>query len=406
MKFPLLNWQSGLGKGNSQTTSELARSLLQTDSRRRVMAALLQRVCSMRNPVARGLRITVLLLIIFMIYSNLHSKRPYTTDLILKTSDLTDMTATPMNDSLHNMQSLPKHTMNCNIDIGRLREMRDIYGLDDRIEYFKRYIRFTRKPIERRSYTSLPQSFLSPSHTNENFQALDLSRSHDQEEKCNQPLDISVPNSPFPADVNLSDFIFAISTTYKRLTDSSIISDWTFWLTDSKGKTNGGKLLLRLLDASDPELLDIAQQLADVGIDAEVSAWDSRVEKEMAVRYLNLVPMLFTHTDSLSKKWLVLCDDDTFFTAMNSIIVRFRQFDHTRPLYIGTLSEDVTAMKIHGSQAFGGGGVFLSRPLAGIISSLQKACSTRKRSSSQTQAGAPKETSSFASVSTTILTCV
>ncbi|CRK36143.1 hypothetical protein BN1708_019935, partial [Verticillium longisporum] len=104
------------------------------------------------------------------------------------------------------------------------------------------------------------------------------------EAECRKPLDLEVPRSPFPANVDLSDYIFALTTTFKRLKHPKTIEEWAYWLTDGNGRTNGGKLLVRLTDASDVELRDVTQRLADVGIDAEVSACDSRIEKEMAVR--------------------------------------------------------------------------------------------------------------------------
>ncbi|CRK15473.1 hypothetical protein BN1723_017429, partial [Verticillium longisporum] len=107
----------------------------------------------------------------------------------------------------------------------------------------------------------------------------------DQKDYDTRPLDLEVPQSPFPANVDLSDYIFALTTTFKRLKHPKTIEEWAYWLTDGNGRTNGGKLLVRLTDASDVELRDVTQRLADVGIDAEVSACDSRIEKEMAVRY-------------------------------------------------------------------------------------------------------------------------
>ncbi|CRK27705.1 hypothetical protein BN1708_014927 [Verticillium longisporum] len=56
--------------------------------------------------------------------------------------------------------------------------------------------------------------------------------------------------------------------------------------------SNGGKLLIQLVDATDAEMTDVAGRLAKVGVDAEVGGWDSRLEKKMAIRYLNLVPLL------------------------------------------------------------------------------------------------------------------
>ncbi|KAG7148079.1 hypothetical protein HYQ46_003060 [Verticillium longisporum] len=97
--------------------------------------------------------------------------------------------------------------------------------------------------------------------------------------------------------------------------------------------SNGGKLLIQLVDATDAEMTDVAGRLAKVGVDAE----------------------------------FVLCDDDTFFAAMNGLVAKLTTYDPTQPQYVGTLSEDMTTVRLHGSQAFGGGGVFLSRPLAKII---------------------------------------
>lgn len=352
------------------------------------LISVAQRAGSMPNPLARALRLAALALIFLTLYLNLPSRRPYTTDLILKTADLIDAAAAielippsadhalPANDSSHGAQPLSNHVMNCNPDIRTLCEIRDRYELDNEIEYLKRYVRFTRKPIERPSYTILQQTFLPNSDVDKSFQMLRLSEDHRYEETCRDPLEVSVPQSRFPADVDLSDFIFAISTTFKRLDHPAIIQEWVYWLTDGNRRSNGGKLLLRLLDASNLELMDVAQRLADAGIDAEVSAWDSRVEKEMAVRYFNLVLMLFSHESSSAKKWFVLCDDDTFFTAINHVVARFNQYDYTKPLYIGTLSEDIAAVRTHGSQAFGGGGVFLSRPMARIIYSVHETCRT------------------------------
>ncbi|KEY64193.1 hypothetical protein S7711_03483 [Stachybotrys chartarum IBT 7711] len=382
--------QVGPKRNHPRATLQLGRLPINIDVRSK-LRSLIQRAGGIPSPLMRVLRIAALVLIFLLLYLNLPSMRPYTTDLVLKTSDLRDVAAAaksmilgdndalPANDSARGAHPTPKHVINCNPDIGALREIRDRYELGDEIEYLKRYVRFSREPIERQSYTVLQQSFLPDGEGDKSFRMLRLSRSQHDEEECHNPLEVTVPQSRFPADVDLSDFMFAISTTFKRLASPRTIQEWSFWLTDGNGRSNGGKLLLRLLDASEPDLLDVAQRLADAGIDAEVSAWDSRIEKEMAVRYLNLVPLLISHESSYAKKWFVLCDDDTFFTAMNKVIARFKRYDHTKPIYAGTLSEDMAAVKTHGSQAFGGAGVFLSRPMARIISSVHESCRTRAK---------------------------
>lgn len=350
---------------------------------RSVLLPLAQLVLGKLSPFAKVFKLAGLAAIFIIICLNLPSTRPYTTDLVVKTSDLRQIvTVKPLplvSDNTPDKRPSSTHIMDCNPDVRRLGEIRDRYELGDQVEYFKRYVRFTREPIARPSYTSLQQSLLPDSTTDKGFQTLDLSTGHQNDQKCGEPLKVSVPQSKFPAEADLSDFIFAISTTFDRLSHPTMISEWAYWLTDGSGKSNGGKLLLMLLDATDPEITDAAQRLADAGIDAEVAAWDSRMEKHMAVRYLSLVPMLYSHQASASRKWLVLCDDDTFFTSTNSVVARFKEYDHTKPMYVGTLSEDMAAIWTHGSQAFGGGGVFISRPLAEIITSVYETCKTRKK---------------------------
>ncbi|KAG7124547.1 hypothetical protein HYQ44_001732 [Verticillium longisporum] len=263
---------------------------------------------------------------------------------------------------------LDKHRMNCDINMQHLRQVGETYGLSGKIEYFKRYVRFHRKPIERLSYTNIDQKLLPRS-----FQKVDLNSGYVFQE-CAEPLEVPVTQSPYPADVNLSEFMFAVSTTFSRINNpaSNPIKEWAFWLTNSNGRPNGGKMLLQLIDATVAELDDVARRLARAGIDADVSHTDSRLE--MAVRYLGLVPMLYNHRERPNKKWLVMCDDDTYFPNMHALKARFEKYDHKKLLYIGTLSEDVGAIERHGSQAFGGAGVFLSVSMAEKITDIFATC--------------------------------
>jgi hypothetical protein len=397
MKCPSLYQQAKPETDHSRSTSQSDGPLLDMDWRSK-LRSVAQRAGNMPNPVARTLKLAALALVSLFLYWNLPSMRPYSTSLVLKTSDLNHAASNvdpkppgnlPANGSSDSAQSA-NHIMDCRPDVPALREMSGRYGLDVEIEYLKRYVRFTRKRVERLSHTRLEQSFLpDSSDAVKNFQVLSLSEDNHVDEKCPGPLEVEVPESQFPGDVDLSDFIFAISTTPGRLNHPPTIDEWAYWLTDGRGSSNGGKLLLRLVDATELELKDVTQRLADAGIDAEVGAWDSRIKKEMAVRYLDLVPVLFSRESSSGRKWFVLCDDDTFFTAMNSLVARLKQYDYTEPLYIGTLSEDVSAIKTHGSQAYGGGGIFLSRPLASIISDAHETCKTRENQAVQFRLGCP-----------------
>ncbi|KAG9253685.1 uncharacterized protein F5Z01DRAFT_623703 [Emericellopsis atlantica] len=354
--------QGRLERLYSRVTSHIGGQPLGIDLRDG-LAPMVQRASSIiPHPVARVFKLLILALVLFIAYLNLPSLRPYTTDLVLNTTELGHPILKPVSPDDHKTTdpvASSSHVMNCGADVDRLAKIRDRFKLDDEVEYLKRYVRITREPIERQSRTFLPQRFLPEDDEGQGLQVLDLTKNMQHEQTCPEPLEIAVTQSPSPADADLSDFIFAISTNVKRMRDPLIVDEWAFWLTNGLGQSNGGKLLLRLIDASDPELTDAAQRLAEAGVDAQVSALDSRLHKEMAVRYLDLVPMLYFHPDSVNRKWLVLCDDDTFFPSAHSLVER--------------------AVKTHGSQAFGGAGVFISRPLAQVLSTVHETCKTRAK---------------------------
>lgn len=61
--------------------------------------------------------------------------------------------------------------------------------------------------------------------------------------------------------------------------------------------------------------------------------------------------------------WLGILDDDTFLPAIEPLAAALAAYDHTRPAYLGDLSESFAATRF-GMAAFGGAGIFLSVPLA------------------------------------------
>jgi hypothetical protein len=255
----------------------------------------------------------------------------------------------------------------------RLRGWQQRYKLEEHLEYTKRYVQVARQDIPRKSVTELSQNFIADA-----VKVVDVNKQY-QGETCPDPLVVPVSKSPFPATANASDFMFGVSTTYKRFTDprTSPLNEWTYWLTDSKGHSNGGKLILMLVDASDAELEDAFDKLSKVGIDVDV--YHSDPSLIMAVRYLSLVPQMYTHPDRRNKKWLVTCDDDTFFPSFHALADKLEEYDHERPMYIGTFSEDVNNIQRHGPQAFGGAGVFLSVPMAQIITEKYDSCKTDEK---------------------------
>ncbi|KAH7040637.1 uncharacterized protein B0I36DRAFT_233736 [Microdochium trichocladiopsis] len=267
------------------------------------------------------------------------------------------------------------HVMDCSINMTKMEGLAKKFELDSNFQYYKRYIKTQREHIPRKSITKLDQRFLPTAFT---AVALDKPNSYGHE-KCIEPMHFPVPQSPYPVSGNLSDFMFGVSTTFKRFSSekTSPVNEWTYWLTDGKGHSNGGKLVLLLLDATEEQMDKARTVLTSRGIDVDVYHSDSSME--MAVRYLTLIPTLYDHPERPNKKWLVSCDDDTFFPSVHTLVEKFKQYDPEDMLYIGTLSEDVNNIDRHGSQAFGGAGVFISVPLAAKVRHDYQTCKTEQK---------------------------
>ncbi|KAK7948084.1 uncharacterized protein PG986_008970 [Apiospora aurea] len=347
------------------------------------MPAPHQRFFSMRNPFSRCVLFAVALLFLLALTWRTDRIDGVTTHIIKAT--------TPKPKDASTQQPLGKEptgtapavdavpvsnaVMDCRINTTDMAALQTKYELKKGFEYFKRYVKINREPIARKTMTKLQQDFLPTA-----FKIIDLDYADSYgEEKCTPPLEVSVPESPYPTSGNLSDFMFGVSTTFKRFSSSktSPVNEWTYWLTDGKGKSNGGKLVLLLLDASEEQILEAKTILTERGVDVDVYHSDSRME--MAVRYLTLVPTLYNHPERPNKKWLVTCDDDTFFPSVHKLTKKFEEYDPTEPLYIGTLSEDVNNVDRHGSQAFGGAGVFLSVPLAAQVNNNYDSCKSEEK---------------------------
>lgn len=272
----------------------------------------------------------------------------------------------PAKTNIKNSSRTPN--MECGYDMDRLRDWQKKYQLQPKFEYVKRYVQASRQNIARKSMTKLQQQFLP-----DFMKVVDTKKTYHADE-CPEPLTVPVTMSPFPKTANASDFMFGVSTTYQRFTDprTSPVKEWTYWLTDGKGTSNGGKLILMLINASDDELEQASTQLRAAGIDADI--FRSNPSMPMAVRYLTLVPTMYYHPATSTKRWLVTADDDTFFPSMHALTEQFEHYDHTQPMYIGTLSEDTQQTARHGPSAFGGAGVFLSVPMAQLVASNYDTC--------------------------------
>ncbi|CAG8982440.1 hypothetical protein HYALB_00007119 [Hymenoscyphus albidus] len=322
---------------------------------------------SPRSSFTRALFLSVFCMVVVLYsYPSTYTATPPTTQI----ASFQPQIIQPAN---HTVSSLVHKYTDCSLDPQRFQTLQQSYGLGDKIEYARRIIKFQRQDIGRKSITKINEELFP-----KGFDEVDV-RNPPRAITCLKPYEVPVPASPYPTTVDASDLLFGISTTYKRLTDpeTAPIQEWAHWLTDGHGKSNGGGLVLRLVDASSSEIEQATKQMKAFGVDVKVYASDSKIE--MAKRYLSLLPTLYEDESRRNRKYLVMCDDDTFFPSMHALLNRLSEYDSTKELYIGTLSEDVNNIERHGSQAFGGAGAFFSIPLAEKVAKHFDECSTDEK---------------------------
>ncbi|KAF4633394.1 hypothetical protein G7Y89_g4728 [Cudoniella acicularis] len=184
-------------------------------------------------------------------------------------------------------------------------------------------------------------------------------------------LHVHVKQLSRPDDVDASSLIFGVSTTFDRFNDDRTgpINEWVRWLTDGKGRSNGAGLILALYNTTQTEIDHAGERLAAAGINATVVP--SNPSLDMPGRYVDLVQMLYNHPTRKQRKYFALVDDDTFFPCMSELLRTLFQYDYKKPYYIGTFTERVDWMlSNHAPMAYGGGGIFLTAPVAREIVKL------------------------------------
>lgn len=175
---------------------------------------------------------------------------------------------------------------------------------------------------------------------------------------CPPPITLQVP-APLPS-VDASYIDFAISTTMERLLDS--MDAFSIWA----GNTNTRFLVFVEPGANKRQVERKAQFL---GLNIEL--FESTVDYEN--RYSLLVKLLADNARAQTK-WACIMDDDTFYPSMPRLANMLSRYDETKPHYIGTVTESDTQLSMFGIFAYGGGGMFFSRPLLDELSKVWDKC--------------------------------
>lgn len=176
---------------------------------------------------------------------------------------------------------------------------------------------------------------------------------------------VSVPvtKSATPSQIDASMLLFGVSTTYKRFSDpeKGPLKEWTRWLTDGQGRSNGAGIVLCLHEATHQQVTQAAKILIAAGINATVQQSDPSLD--MPGRYVSLIDILYNHPTYSARKFYGLIDDDTFFPSMQKFLNRLSTYDHTKKYYIGAFTERMDFIVNHKApMAFGGAGVIFTGP--------------------------------------------
>jgi len=186
---------------------------------------------------------------------------------------------------------------------------------------------------------------------------------------CLNPLILDVPPySKAPPDA--SHILLGAATTLDRLDIS--IAFFQRWLAYTNARLF---VIVTGPDDSRPDpkrMADLQSHMRDLGL--AVTLVEPLNRKDSGIeRYFSLVKILYANLDEKTQ-WLGFVDDDTFVTSMSALVDALSEYDSSQQLYLGALSEEWWTVVLYGLIAMGGGGIFLTVPLAEIVAANHDEC--------------------------------
>lgn len=246
---------------------------------------------------------------------------------------------------------------------GRLTRLHEL-DIKFPIKYARRDIIIKANPdLNRTSFTQVDAPLLS------DVQIVDPVNSPDWGlEQCSPPLRLEVPAFPKQPG-NASHIIFGISTYIKRMEDSIP------HLQRSLAHTSARLVVLAIeygeVAPKAKETKALETRMRSLDIDATVVG--APKDSSMEARYFSLVKLLYEMRNP-ETQWISLLDDDTFLPSMHSLVDALGSYDPSKEWYLGAMSEDWWSVMVYGMMSFGGGGTFLSLPLAAQINANYDTC--------------------------------
>ena len=162
------------------------------------------------------------------------------------------------------------------------------------------------------------------------------------------PLEVLVPKSP---KINTSIISFGVATPVSRLKEAS--AQFEHWL-------KGSGAPMHIVSPPDDKTKEIQSYMRDLGIDATIET--SKIRYPLA--YFSLIKRLYNSRQPHTK-WLALIDDDTFLPSLPTLVEHLStSYNAEKQTMVSAMSDNFEQIQTWGMQAFGGGGVFISVPLA------------------------------------------
>ncbi|KAK0100485.1 hypothetical protein ONS95_008434 [Cadophora gregata] len=171
------------------------------------------------------------------------------------------------------------------------------------------------------------------------------------------PLTLSVALSP---EVDTSILSFGISTKLTRL--KLALSQLKHWLPHSNAQ-----LHVSVPPEPSPSSSHTFQEIESVYRTAAINLTLHIADAPFAKSYFNLIKTLYEARTPYTQ-WLVLIDDDTFIPSLPYLVHHLStHYNADSEILIAALSDSLAQIREHGPLPFGGGGIFISVPLAASL---------------------------------------
>ncbi|KAL2075022.1 hypothetical protein VTL71DRAFT_8802 [Oculimacula yallundae] len=176
-------------------------------------------------------------------------------------------------------------------------------------------------------------------------------------------------NVPLSHLVDTSILSFGISTKLNRL--NYALPQLQHWLPNSKAQLH----VSIPIDPQPSAVNKIAEteslfEVANINLTLHTS------DLPFAKSYFNLIKILY-ETRTPATKWLVLIDDDTFIPSLPYLVHHLNtHYGSSSEVLIAALSDSLAQIRQLGLIPFGGGGIFISVPLAAslLVPEIWSAC--------------------------------